>query len=650
MEKPRYRRTADGRTLYLGDGFQNVVANLGTPRDKALFGRYVEQFWSDADLAAAYRNSWLAKKIVDLLPGDAVSKWRQWQADKDQVNKLEAEEKRLGLVMKTKDALISARLFGFAAIYISTGEDDVSGELNVDSIGLGGIQHLTVMSKNHLIPGEAELDPNSENFGQPKTFRMNTDGEPIEIHPSRLVKFYGAKRPIGDIFSSYHMSPKAVGGGAYFSGYNAWGDSFLQAVFEAVKNHDSSVSNVASLIYEANVDVLHIPRLMELLKKPGGEAKVQTYLSSLAAAKGNNGMLVLDGGDTQLTENKSGGTKYERKGASFNGLADLWDRFMIAVSGASGYPATYLFGMAPAGQNSTGESDMRNYARTVSEFQSMDIEPEMSVLDECVIRSALGSRPEEIWYEWRPSFEASQQEKTETGKTVAEIIQILKTTELFPIETLQKIAENAMAETGSLPGLEAAIEELGMGLEEDDGDDTEAALASLGQIAAGPPIDDPTATQEISDAAPRTLYIHRRVLNAEAIIAWAKGQGFETTLPADDLHVTVAFSRKPVDWMKVGESFEDAVRVAEGGPRIMEQFGDAKVLSFASSALSWRHEAIKHIGATWDHPEYQPHITISYDPNSPEIGDIEPYQGEILLGPEVFSEINEDWEEKIEEQ
>src|SRR5690606_18681467 len=104
------------------------------------------------------------------------------------------------------------------------------------------------------------------------------------------------------------------------------------------------------------------------------------------------------------------------------------------------------------------------------------------------------------------------------------------------------------------------------------------------------------------------------------IIEHFKAQGFETTLPADDMHVTITFSRQPVDWMKMGENWSDngkgGLTIPAGGPRLMDAFGpsgEAKVLLFSSSALSWRHEDMKRQGATWDHPEYQPHLTISYD-------------------------------------
>lgn len=154
---------------------------------------------------------------------------------------------------------------------------------------------------------------------------------------------------------------------------------------------------------------------------------------------------------------------------------------------------------------------------------------------------------------------------------------------------------------------------------------------------------------QTADAAPRTLYVRRDVANAAEIIAWAKGQGFKTTLPADDLHVTIAYSRNPVDWMAMGSAWDDEVKIPKGGPRLMEKFGEARVLLINSNMLRWRHSEMVEAGATWDHPEYQPHITISYDPEAPDLADVEPYQGEIILGPEIFQEVKEDWPAGLKE-
>src|SRR3990167_5554768 len=66
-----------------------------------------------------------------------------------------------------------------------------------------------------------------------------------------------------------------------------------------------------------------------------------------------------------------------------------------------------------------------------------------------------------------------------------------------------------------------------------------------------------------------SLYVHRPVLNAEEIITWANAQGFTTTLPAEAMHVTIAFSREPVDWLEFDHSVEE-LELPGDGFRVVE--------------------------------------------------------------------------------
>lgn len=447
MTKPKYRRLADGSTVLMHDGFQNVVANLGTSRDKAYSGSYTSRTYSSAELLNAYRTAWLPRKIVDIVAMDATRRWRAWQADKEQITALEAEENRLGLVGKTREAMISARLYGGAVVYIATGETDVQQPLVPARIKQGGIKHLTVIGRDYIAPGEFAQKPEDPLFGKPAYYEVNGQ----RIHPSRLVVLTGAKLPAG--------SPMV----------EAWGDSVLLAMFDAIRQADSTAANIASMTYEAIVDVLRIPNLMEMLKADGGDAKLVKYLTTLAMAKGNNGMLVLDGGGAAVGSDKvSNGTEYDRKPITFGGLGDIWDRAMQNVSGAADIPMTRLFGMAAAGLNATGEGDAQNYASRIAAMQSLEIAPELSVLDECLIRSALGDRPEEIHYNWRPIYEPTDIERAALGKVTAEIISALSTSGLFLQEVLAEAGANAMIETGALPGLEGAVDEYGLDVMESD--------------------------------------------------------------------------------------------------------------------------------------------------------------------------------------
>ncbi|MFV2949269.1 anti-CBASS protein Acb1 family protein [Pseudomonas japonica] len=595
-----------GVVRYLSDKLVNLVANLGTERDKAAGSVYAPVFLTDEQLSNAYRGAWLPRKIVDIPPLDATRRWRGWQAAKDQIEKIEAEEKRLDLRRKVKQAMTRARLFGGSAIFIGTGERDTSTPLNPERIGKGGIKYLTVLSKRKLSPGDIEQDPQSDLFEKPKWYTLS--GSQLKVHPSRLIIFIGAELPDPEVDAVVDYG---------------WGDSVLQAVFDAIKQSDGTNANVASLVFEAKVDVIKIPDFMQQLQDPGFEKRVLERIRLAAMAKGINGTLLLDREED-----------YDSKQASFSGLPDVIDRFLQAVSGAADIPATRLLGQAPSGLSATGESDLRNYYDRIQAMQELDVAPALALADECLIRSALGSRDKKIHYIWNPLWQPTSTQQSENSKRAAETVKILKESGLFPDEALSKAATTMLVEQSVLPGLEAAIHEYGSQLP----DEEESELDEDGNKPQ-------SRATSLGDAALRPLYVQRKVTNGADILAWAKAQGFEATVPADDLHVTIAYSRQALDWMKVGGDWgsrqDGGLTVAPGGARLVEPLGSegAVVLLFNSSELSWRHMQIREAGASWDYEEYQPHVTITYAAGDLDLSKVEPYRGKIEFGPEIFEDL-----------
>lgn len=303
-----------------------------------------------------------------------------------------------------------------------------------------------------------DQEPESAGFGQPGWYEIH-GSQQVKIHPSRLVILKGAVNPVGSQVT------------------DQWGDSVLQPIFDAVSQADGTAANAASLVYEAKIDILRVPNLMEMLEQPGGDEKLSRYLTTLAMMKGNNGMLVLDGGGSvEGSEKRDVGTEYDSKTTAFGGLSDLWDRFMQIVSGAADIPMTRLFGMSPKGMNATGDHDAQNYASRIKAMQELELAPAMAVLDECLIRSALGSRPADIFYDWRALNEPTDKERAEVGKMTADTIVALHGTSLWLPEVMAAAGANAMIETGALPGLEAAVDEYGLEVVEPDPIEEAAAL------------------------------------------------------------------------------------------------------------------------------------------------------------------------------
>lgn len=593
-----------GKLAQIKDGLVNLVANLGTPRDKAASTFYALPMLSEQEADNAYRGTWLARKVIDIPAMDSCRKWRGWSADQEQITAIEAEEKRLGLQQKVLKAMTRARLTGGAALYIGTGQSDPTLPLKPESIGKGGIRHINVLSKRVLQAGELDLDPESPGYGLPAFYTLSsgTAGQ-VQIHPSRLVILHGAERADPEF---------GIGDG--------WGDSVLLAISKAIKDADGSAANIASLVFEAKVDVIKIPNFMSMLADKEYEQQVLQRLQLAAVAKGINGTLLLDAGE-----------EYEQKQAQFGGLIDVLMGFMQLVSGASDIPMTRLLGQSPGGLNASGESDLRNYYDHVSSKQELVLQPSLQILDECLIRSALGSRPPEVFYNWRSLWQTTDTERATIGKTTAETIKTISETKLLPDEVMSTVAVNMLTEAGIAPGLEAEMLEYGKSTpQEETGEDDEE------EIAAAVPV---------KDAQPRSLYVSRQVVNADEIAAWAKEQGIGEL--RDDLHVTVAYSRQAFDWIKAGNANEwgndgkDQLVIPEGGPRAVEPLGGmSAVLLFASSQLCWRHESIIRAGGSHDYPDYTPHISLTKAPI--DLSKVDPYRGRIVLGPEIFEEVRED--------
>lgn len=602
------------------DSLRSLVSGMGDPaHDKLATVFYQPPFLDDTMLQNSYASSWIAKKIVNIPAFDALRKGRDWQAPEDVITKIEAEEKRLKLFPKLVELEIKARLWGGAVMVIGTGEvEDYSEPFDPETVEKGGLTHLAVLTRRELSAGSLDDDITSENYSRPKSYVISGQGSnQVTIHPSRLVIRIGDPHP--DPWNA--VTSSGLG----------WGDSVLQNVYTQMQQTDGTLANVASLVFEANVDVFGVPDMMEQLSEADYRQRLMDRMTLNNIAKSVNRSVMRDSDET-----------YERHSLNFASLDKVMDKFLLAVSGAADIPVTRFLGQSPAGLSSTGDGDMKNYYDRITSIQELDITPSLYRLDEALIRSATGERDPDIHYNWSPLELLNEKDQSEINKNNAVAAEAYSRMGIFDPNEMRVVVSNQLIENGVYPGLAAAMDETGeidFGFDPA-GDKAEAQLPS----GVKPP-------QEATDAAPKTLYVRRGVKNADEIIAWAKEQGFEKTLTPDDLHVTIAFSRASVDWFKVGEAWDDEVKIGKGGARMVERLGetgDAVVLLFANNMLNWRHKEIIRAGATWDWPDYQPHITIAYDPDRKvNVEELKAYTGEIILTEEIFEELDLNWKSKV---
>ena len=147
----------------------------------------------------------------------------------------------------------------------------------------------------------------------------------------------------------------------------------------------------------------------------------------------------------------------------------------------------------------------------------------------------------------------------------------------------------------------------------------------------------------------KNLYVFRPVLNGDDILKWADNAGFAQTFQSKDLHVTIMYSKKEVEW-NWWEPVKNKLTIS-GGIRRIELFGENKnvaVLQFESKKLWLRHKQFLDGGCSFDYQVYKPHISITY--NAPKFMTAPPYEGNIVLGPEEFQKIDEDYLSKVTEK
>jgi phage-related protein (TIGR01555 family) len=647
--------------VQLNDGLISLISGMGTTTDPRTFQRYHARYMTDYDIDQAYRGSAPMRRAIDKPATEMVREWRDWQADSGDIEKLEAEERRLHLRQKVRHAEI-LRGLGGAGMVLYVPDADQMQPLNPATIKAGGLKHIHVWHRSRFCLGQMIGDWSSEWFGHPEYFEVAllgaTGAVPTRFHPSRVVVFKADA--IGDIL-----------GGAWNDWY--WGQSKVQTIMDAIMNVDTAENGFAALIKDARNRRISIPKLLEMLSTAGGEAILSKRLQAFALGESSNSVSWLDGGDGE----GKGAEKIEDRQMNWAGMPDIMASYRTAAAAAAEMPGTVMWGTSPQGMNATGDSDIQLWHKTIRGRQDLDLRPCMTQIDAALIPSALGKVDDKIWYDWAPLSEQNEKDEATTFWNFMQGFQIAADSRMIPDIAMSKGLQNLLSERGWIPGLDDALAEIPENerfpeLEQPGTAEPDpSALVATGNgatggkevigVSAGGGTNAPArravndAVTFFADATPRPLYVQRKLLNAAPLIAWAKANGFTSTLAPDDMHVTVLYSKTPVDPMKMGEGWSGddmgRVMVKPGGPRAIERLGpSAVVLLFASWDIQGRHSSMVDAGGSHDFPEYQPHVTISYEvPEGVDLTAIKPYAGALEFGPELFEPLDLDWKSKVVE-
>lgn len=402
------------------DNLKNFVAALGTRQDKRSHSFYAFPLTlTRVELENMFRSSWLAKRIVRTPADDMTRAWveRKWDGwDKPGDNlmaQLRRAEKQFNIRGKVNDALTWGRLYGGAGIVLDIkGQEDWSQPLDIRTIQKGQLRNLHVLDRWRLAAtGELDEDRRSPNYGKPKFFTISGSAgastSQYLVHWTRILKFEGEPLPwfiwIQNAF---------------------WDDSVLQHVAEVIRDYDATMAGIASLVYEASVDIITSPGLAQALT-PGGQLSQQVVdrYAALGVLKSINHMMVLDGGKVNGPKDQAH-EEWQQKTTTFAGLKDVAEKFMVNVCGAADIPMTRLFGQSPAGLTATGESDIRNYYDRLDGDRERVLRHPMETLDEVLLRHLSGDMPTGYELDFGALWQVTDKERAEIQKLNAERDQI----------------------------------------------------------------------------------------------------------------------------------------------------------------------------------------------------------------------------------
>lgn len=352
-----------------------------------------------------YRSHWIVAKIIDSIPEDMCKNWISIKTqmapdEKERFNKLQRNTRVKRDIIK---ALKWGRLYGGAgAIMIIEGHEHILDEpLKYDEIMPDSFKGLIVADRwVGLIPSNETIDNlSSPEYGLPKYYEWKLeDNSTVRVHHSRILRFAGRELPELERYSENH-----------------WGASEVEVIFDELKKRDNTSWNIAQLVFMANLRVLKMDDLGELLAI--GDEQSQRDLYNTVRAQNelmnNMSLQVMDKTDD-----------FQNYSYSFSGLSDVYQNFMLDIAGAAEIPVTKLFGRSPAGLSATGESDMQNYYDMIGLKQASQLEPALDKLLPIMAMSEFGYIPEDLDYEFNPLAEQSEEELAEiVAKKTASIVE-----------------------------------------------------------------------------------------------------------------------------------------------------------------------------------------------------------------------------------
>ncbi len=341
------------------DSWSNALSGLGTSRDKRT--SMVNAAGTAIDKTAAlalWMSDGIVRRIINSIAEDMFREWGYFQNDPtDYFDEgiMQNTCTMLNARAKFQEAKIAARSTGGALIFVGvSGAGAPQSELNPARIKTFDFLKVFDLGNINTTSSIWDTNPNSPTFGQILLYKVKvkvgSTTVDLDLHASRCLPFFGA------------TVPPSLTGTADDVAASYWGIPEMQHIYDDLKDFRSVFANVSNIMSELVIGKYTITNLEQILASPDAPALLKVRLNAMSDSKSLINAVLLGEGES-----------YERDNISLSSVPETMDRYMIVLSGVSGYPVTKLFGRSAAGLNATGDGDKDNYYdRVKSEQNALD--------------------------------------------------------------------------------------------------------------------------------------------------------------------------------------------------------------------------------------------------------------------------------------
>lgn len=420
------------------DGFDNFVSRLGLQNNNTLSaGTYEFNLVTRnrIKLEAAYRGSWIVGKIIDVVAEDMTRAGIDITTNdsKKDLKEITSAISRLQVWGSLNDLKKWGALYGGALGVIQIEGQDLSTPLKLDTVAKDQFRGVVVYDRWQLNPVLTDVIDSGPEMGLPVFYQLVnnlTQSSPTAataigmevVHHSRVIRNIGIKLPFFQAITEM-----------------MWGESVLERLWDRLISFDNATMSSAQLIDRANLRMVGIEGLREILAAGGAAQQgLLAQFEMMRQLQVNEGLTLLDKND-----------EYQSTAYSFAGLSDMLLQFGQQLSGAADIPLVRLFCQSPAGLNATGDSDLRMYYDKINAKQEAEFRNGFEILLKVLWRSVYGeAAPKDLSFTFNPLWQMTAKDKSDIAKSNTESIIEANEAGLIDRATGMKELRDTAGETG----------------------------------------------------------------------------------------------------------------------------------------------------------------------------------------------------------